>query len=82
MVTSSTTCENLNNSTSGYAYNMPTVDVPQVCPHCGHCPTCGRSNPLPNWPYGPCLYPNTTWTFDVSSIPADARIVSATVTCG
>lgn len=44
-----------------------------VCPKCGHCPTCGRSNQpqgfYPYWPYGQYPYywpytyqpPLTTW---------------------
>lgn len=49
--------------TSGYVPITTTAHVPQPvpahisnCPHCGYCPTCGRSNPV-RWPSYPPGYP-------------------------
>lgn len=40
--------------------------VPQPCPSCGHCPTCGRGG-FHTYPYNPWGYPvwgTSTSTFD------------------
>ena len=31
-------------------------EIPTICPHCGHCPTCGRSN----WGYARWKHTPTT----------------------
>jgi|WetSurMetagenome_2_1015567.scaffolds.fasta_scaffold1110166_1 hypothetical protein len=48
--------------------------IEKQCPHCGYCPTCGRSNAYwPSYPWWiytyppiittyPKIPPNTTWT--------------------